>query len=203
MLKTAIGTALAAAAMIFATAAGAQAASHPLFGQRLIIKNKLPEDESKNRVVFSTRGAVVSPAPGSGGDPTCAGAGGGGATLEIKSPTSGESLSVSLPCAGWEQERRGNGYKYRERQLAQSPCRSVQIKDGRYVKATCQGRGASVLDFDLSLGVHQAPIDVTLRLGSTPEIYCAQWGGHVRKNGTDGKTFLAARSNPPAACPVP
>jgi hypothetical protein len=205
MRKMAMGVACAAG-ILAAGASGsglALAASQSVYGQRLIIKNSIPEDESKNKIVVQSRSALITvPAPLSAGDPTCAGAGGGGASLEVSSPTSGETVTLDLPCENWEIGGRGGGFRYLDRQLVTSACRNIQIKGGRSIKVTCQGKGPSVLDYDLQLGVHQHPVNVILRLGATPEIYCMQFGGLQRKNGTDAKTYFATRAFAPTGpCP--
>jgi hypothetical protein len=201
MRTTAIGIALAAA--LLAAGQRAEAGSQPVYGQRLIIKNALPNDESRNKIsVVGRSGLITTPTPASDGDPTCGGAGGGGASLELTSETSGETVTLALPCENWQESRRGGGYEYLDRSLTASACRRIQIKAGKSIKATCQGKGPSVLDFDLELGVHQLPVDVTLRLGTGPEAYCMRFGGQSRRNGTDAKTLFASRAiAPTGACP--
>jgi len=203
MRKMASGFALAAWLLAAGSSGTALAASQSVYGQRLIIKNSIPEDESKNKIVVVARsGLIDNPPPLSGGDPTCDGAGGGGATLEVTSSTSGETVTLALPCQNWEVNRRGDGFKYTDRNLATSACRTILVKNARTIKATCQGRGASVLDYDLQLGVHQHPVDVVFRLGATPQVYCLRFGGFARKNGTDGKTYFATRAPAPTGtCP--
>lgn len=203
MWKMARRFALAAGLLAAGSGGMALAASQSVYGQRLIIKNSIPEDEARNKIVVVAKsGLIATPQPLSGGDPTCTGAGGGGATLEVTSPTSGETVTLALPCQNWGVNRRGGGFKYLDRNLTTSACRSVLVKTARGIKATCQGRGPAVLDYDLQLGVHQYPVDVVLRLGATPEVYCLRFGGFARKNGTDGKTFFATRAPAPTgACP--
>src|SRR5262249_7560138 len=44
---------------------------------------------------------IAVPAPGSAGDPTATGATGGGGTLTVYNPDSGETFTAPLPAAGW------------------------------------------------------------------------------------------------------
>ena len=197
MDKRMIALAIVGAALLGA-AGVATAATSLLYGQRMTIKNKLPEDESKNKIVFLAKDPqVVAGALGSSGDPTCSGAGGGGGSLTVTSQYSGQTFTTTLPCTNWRSLRGGRGYKYSDRRGTSGPCKSVQILDGKLAKASCLGKGAAVLGFDLQLGVPQNPVDVSLRIGTAPDVYCLSFGGVVRKNGTDAKTFLARSAPPP------
>ena len=132
-------------------------------GSKLMIRNAAPDNEYKNRIVFRGKGLVADvPLPGSPDDPTC----GGGATasIEVTSPTSGESFSQMLPCANWEQT--AGGYRYHDPEIDDGPCRLVSFEPASAIKALCSGSGPSVLDFDLEPGLAQAPIIVTLTLGT-------------------------------------
>lgn len=179
-----------------------RAADHLVDGRRLVIKNRVPDNEQRNRVIFAARsGALALAPPGSAGDPTCAGVGGGGALLTISSARSGQSHSTPLPCQNWSAAP--SGYKYRDRELDDGTCKLIVIRDGRVLRATCLGSGPTNLDYDLQVGQSQDPIDVSLELGTGPERYCLSFGGTVRADGSNGASFFARNSPAPTACPGP
>jgi hypothetical protein len=174
----------------------------PISGAKLLIKNRLPDDESRNRILFVSRDRGISMGlPGSAEDPRC-GFGNGG-SIEISSSTSGQNVSAPLPCENWQllgKQTNPAGYRYRDRELADGPCRTVVLKHGRSARALCLGRGLSLLDYDLQEQEHQAPVSVLLTTGGSAR-YCSEFGGEIRKDGTDGKTFLARDALPPPGCP--
>ncbi|MBM4266640.1 MAG: hypothetical protein FJ144_08525 [Deltaproteobacteria bacterium] len=53
---------------------------------------------------------------------------------------------------------------------------------------------------DLQVGQSEAPVRVELTIGETWR-YCAEFGGFVVHDGSDGKSFLAKLSPTPAGCP--
>lgn len=193
------GSGLLAAAVLCA-AQPAPAVDTLLAGTRLVIDNRLPDDEQRNRIALSARSGTlgISP-PGSTGDPTCEGAGGGGGRLIFTSAATGESHTTELPCQNWTGRKTGS-WRYADRQVDDGTCTMVQIRTDRSLRATCLGRGPTELDFDLQPGAAQAPIDVTLELGTGPDRYCLRFGGIVKHDGSDGKKFFARASTAPAAC---
>lgn len=197
-------TSIAALLALTGLAAGARAlaADHLVPGRRLVIKNQIPDNEQRNRILLSARsGALTMAAGGSGGDPTCTGAGGGGGQITFTSSASGESHTSPLPCQNWKAGR--GAYRYQDRAVADGTCKLIVLRGGRVLRATCLGRGPTVLDYDLRVGQRQDPIDVTLELGTEPYRYCMRFGGNVRADGSDGTSFFARESAAPAACPVP
>jgi hypothetical protein len=180
--------------------APAMAATALLAGKRLSITNRIPDNETRNTLTFTARAEdlAISP-PGSNGDPTCAGAGGGGGRITVTSVTTGESHTAVLPCANWTGRKTGS-WRYNDRFLTDSTCKRVEIRSTRSLKAVCLGRGSSVLDFDLREGVAQQPIDVVLEVGAGPDRYCMRFGGIVKLDGSNGKKFLARDSTAPSAC---
>jgi hypothetical protein len=195
---------LLAAALLIAMSsatAPAMAATALLAGKRLSITNRVPDNEMRNTLTFTARSEelAISP-PGSDGDPTCAGAGGGGGRITVTSLTTGESHTAVLPCANWTGRKTGS-WRYNDRFLEVSTCKRVEIRSTRSLKAVCLGRGPSMLDFDLREGEAQQPIDVMLEVGAGPDRYCMRFGGEVKFDGSNGKKFLARDSAPPSACP--
>ncbi len=179
----------------------------PRTGFQLLIKNKLPDDEAKNKIVFMTRDTgITAPDPGSSDDPRCVADGGSGtgAVIAITSTTSGQSFSWPLPCENWRligSETSPKGFHYRDKELDEGPCKLVLVKPAKLARAICQGRGPAALDYDLQTGQLQSPVSVVLRLGEAHG-QCAEFdAASVVKDGSDGKTFLAKRAAAPASCP--
>src|SRR6185503_10631065 len=88
-------------------------------GQKLLIKNVLPDDAAKNLIAIGTKDpAITVPAPGTPSDPRCTS--GSTAllttTLTIRSATSGQSYSTPLPCYDWDTigpPSASRGYKFK------------------------------------------------------------------------------------------
>lgn len=194
--------AAAAAVLCLAMApAAAQAVDSLLPGKRLIINNRIPDDERRNKILVTARSADLSISPpGSTGDPTCAGAGGGGGRLTVRSLATGETHTTPLPCENWTGRKTGS-WRYNDRFLAVGTCKRVEIRTARTLKAICLGRGPSVLDFDLRQGEPQLPIEVTLEVGA--DRYCMRFEGSGKNDGSNGKKLLARDSAAPVACPAP
>ena len=177
-------------------------------GKKLKIRNKLPDDASKNRLLFDSRDAsITAPAPGSVGDPRCGTAGAGG-RIHVSSATSGQSFSQDLPCQNWSligSEANPQGYRYADTKLADGPCKLVLLRSGSRLKASCRGGGPFLLDYDLQAGQSEAPVTVTVETGQLglpgAQGYCAKFGGVVKKDGSDGKSYLAKNAPAPASCP--
>jgi hypothetical protein len=184
---------------------------HPLSGRNLRIQNALPDDPTRNRLVFVSKDPGISVgAVGSDSDPRCQEHGGGdaGGRLEVESLTSGEHFVADLPCENWRLWGRdpgaGNlprGYKYMDRRLDAGPCRLVLIKPGRVLSAVCRGGGPSPVDFDLKEGRVHAPVRVSIAAGSL--VQCARFGGTVKKDGSDGESLRLSRAPRPDSCLVP
>jgi hypothetical protein len=175
--------------------------------RRLVIRNRLPDNESRNRIVFVSRGPGIAAAtPGSAGDPRC-GAGDGG-ELEIYSASSGQSLQAFLPCQNWTllgKEQSPRGYRYLDREMDDGPCKVVMIRQavpGQYVRARCLGRGPALLAYDLQVGQAQEPVRVRLTTGASVT-YCTEFSADIRRDGSNGKIFLAGISDAPSGCPPP
>jgi len=202
VLRKILGIALLSGAAL-AAGANAHAADTLLGGKRLIIGNSAPDSEKRNRIVVTARDATLGiSAPGSAGDPTCDGAGGGGARITFTSVTSGESHTTLLPCQNWTGRKTGS-WRYRDTELDDSTCQVVQIRSTRTLRAVCLGRGPTLLDFDLVEGQAQTPIDVTLELGTGPDRYCLRFGGTVKADGANGRKLFASDSPAPVACAPP
>jgi len=199
MSRTTLAILLAAATL--GGSATARAADQFVPGMRLVITNRLPDQEHRNRLTVTGRsGSVSIQPPGSAGDPTCTGEGGGGGRLTVRSALTGETHTTELPCENWTGRKAGS-WRYNDREMDEGTCKRVEIRSNRTVRALCYGRGPSVLDFDLRPGDRQDPIDVVLEVGAVPERYCMRFGGTVGKDGSNGKNFMARKSAAPIACP--
>ncbi len=199
MSRTTLAILLATATL--AGGAAAHAADQLVPGMRLVITNRLPDQEKRNSLTVTGRSSSISiQPPGSAGDPTCAGAGGGGGRLIVRSALTGETHTTELPCENWTGRKSGS-WRYNDRELDDGTCKRVEIRGTRTVRVLCHGRGPTVLDFDLRPGERQDPIDVVLEVGTAPERYCMRFGGTVRKDGSDGKRFMARKSPAPSECP--
>jgi len=164
-------------------------------GSKLTIRNALPDNESKNAITMRAKGLSVDlPFPGSPDDPTCAG--GGASSLTVSSSASGAFFTQDLPCANWVQTF--TGYRYRDRAMAAGPCKDVYFRPAGVTSVACTGRGPGVLNFDLEPGLAQVPVVVRLTMGT--KSYCTAFGGTLKKDGTDGKRFLAINAGAPTEC---
>ncbi|MBM4247395.1 MAG: hypothetical protein FJ148_27010 [Deltaproteobacteria bacterium] len=193
-----LASAVALAALFASTQAGAAMTLLP--GKRLVILNRAPDNEARNKITVTARSGdlAISP-PGSNGDPTCTGAGGGGGRLTVTSLITDDTHTTPLPCQNWTGRKTGS-WRYNDRFLGDGTCKRVEIRSSRTLKAICLGRGSSVLDFDLREGQAQHPIDVKLELGTGPDRYCMRFGGSVVLDGANGKKFLARDSAAPSDC---
>lgn len=179
-------------------------ASQPLAGKSLSIKDNAAQRASRSFKVSLADAAIVLPAPGSADDPTTAGAAGGGMRLSVSDPSSGETAAYSLPASGWTGSGTPAGtagYKYKDSQLENGPCKSASLKAGTF-KASC--RGARV---GFSLDDPSAPtLVVSFQTASQPPL-CGEFGpADVSKYepATTGKGQLKARDAPaPPACTLP
>jgi len=162
-------------------------------------------DPGKRRFTFKSMtrrdGAdhrIVVPAPGSIGDPTATGPG-GGASLTVFNPDSGETFSATLPAANWTPSH-GTGFDYKDPHGAIT--RVSVSADHLMVK----GQGAA---FGYSLDEpRQGTIAVRLQLGSAAP-WCAEAPAKATgkppvtvKN--DKQDRFTAQSNAPAPdqCPI-
>lgn len=173
------------------------ALAHPLGGNRLLIKNALPDDERKNRISVKVDDPNLwLPVPGSSTDPTLA-----GAVLRVESATSNQVFEQFLPASNWRRKGAGQAtasYKYLDPELDDGACKTASVTKGK-AAFSCTGKGPMSLDYDLVAGQPQAPVRVTLQYA--PGVgYCAEFGGLVTHDGADGRSFGAKRAPAPATC---
>ena len=173
-------------------------------GKKLLIKNKLPDDETKNKVVLLSKDtSITTPAPGSGNDPRCNvdPPGTVKATLTLSSTTSGQTHTTNLPCQNWSllgSTTSPKGYKYSDPELDDGTAKKIIWKNGKQLKASLFGKGSSTLNYDLQIGTSQG--DVAVKFVSQSAVVCMSCAGLPFKDGSDGKVFLGKDCAAPAAC---
>lgn len=173
-------------------------------GDRIQIRNRIPDDESKNQiVVVSKDSALAIPVPGSSGDPRCLAAPAGTvkATLTIASETSGQVHETDLPCQNWSllgSPSNPRGYRYRDTQLDDGTARKIVWKAGKVFKASLHGKGPTALDYDLQIGVSEGTVRASLR--TMLDSLCFECSAPPGKDGQLGHLFLGRDCPPPASC---
>jgi DNA-binding beta-propeller fold protein YncE len=175
---------------------------------KIQVKNALPADESKNRIVAQSRDVLVVPAPpGANGDPRCGSDPNGTvkAKIMVASATSGQSYSTDLPCQNWVMIGKATtpkGYKYTDPGLIDGTTLKAVWKKKSF-KASLSGKGPTVLGYDLQVGTSQDPVTVEFQSGGTR--LCLQCAAFRGKTGADGKQFLGKGKTCPAptACAGP
>src|SRR6185503_11171642 len=171
-------------------------------GTKLEVKNANPDVESKRKiVVVSKDAAIVAPPPGDPGDPRCGSDPSGTvkATIRVLSPTTGKSHETDLPCQNWSlvgSAAAPKGYRYRDAEQNEGTARTVTWRSSQ-LKATLTGQGPTTLDYDLQVGVDEAP--VAARFSSAPITICLECTAYNGKNGSNGKQFLGRK----LTCPAP
>jgi hypothetical protein len=169
---------------------------------KLQVKNTIPDDELKRKIVVLSKDAAISPPPpGSPSDPRCGSDPFGTvkAKLRVVSTTSGQSESTDLPCQNWGligSAASPKGYQYKDPEQNDGTAKSVKWK-ARQLKATLSGKGPTTLDYDLQVGVDQTPVAARFSSGQvTICLACTAFNG---KTGADGKQFLGKTQT----CPAP
>ncbi len=173
------------------------ASTQPVAAKKLLIKNTLPDDPTKNKIIVLSKDPLVSvPSPGSGNDPQCGVSAPGTvkATLLLAS-TFGESVSANLPCQNWSVSGSGK-YTYKDADLSEGTVKKVVWKQGQ-LKAVLLGRGPTPLAFNLIPGVDQGLVSVQLDSGA--QHICMLCDDFQGANGSNGKKFLGKEP----VCPAP
>ncbi len=191
-------TGVAFVAALVACGGSALAVDQTLVGKKLLILNPL-SGPANNKVVYLSKDTTIALPADATQDPRCPAAGSNSSTLTVGSVTSGESLTIALPCGNWTVNGAGNTYKYKD--TTGASCKIVIVKGGRLNKAVCKGTQVS---YDLT-AVDQTSVDVVLRAGSAPRRWCSSFsalpnGCTVVKNGSDGKKYLAKNCTTAAPC---
>jgi hypothetical protein len=169
-----------------------------LTARRLIVKNRLPDVVQKRRgKLVSVDPATIAAPSGSGGDPR----GVGGAIRFVGASSGHDTGLLPLPAGNWRiigSESALRGWRYRDPEQDDGPCKVVLIRDGRVVKVLCSGK-VSAFPYDLVQGVDEGKLGVVLTTGTRG--YCFELDAFNAKNGADGRLFLGKNAPAPAACP--
>lgn len=179
-----------------------------LLGRVAVITNKAPDDFEKSGGKWTASGPeIVAPLRGSSSDPRCNAHPPGTvkATVRFLSATSGEDVTIELPCQNWSVtgsnkataiEKRG--YKYSDSKREDGPCTSVKLKGTKRLSVSCKGKpGAASFDYDLQPGASQGAVTATLELGLFK--YCAEFEPVL--DGSDGKKYKGKSIMVPVSCP--
>ncbi len=168
-----------------------------LTGKTLVMKDK-DGDPSKRKVVYLSKDAGAPLLVGAEA-PTQA-----GASVTLYSPSTGEKDTFDLPAGGWKglgNPPGSKGYKYKDKQQANGPCKVAVIKPGKLLKAVCKG---SQIGFSLD-EASQGSLGVRVRVGNSA--VCSVFGGTIKKDigAAPGKTgIFKAKDAPPAtSCVIP
>ncbi len=165
----------------------------------------VPIDLDRRRLRFRSAphqgspSGVTQPAPGSVGDPTSAGASGGGATLTVYNAAGApQKVVLALPAALWKMVGAAGGpaYVYRDPQRTAGDVTSATLRNGRL---TVSGKGPGLYDL---AGAPQGSMALRLRLGSASEL-CAVAAARSPSSSNDTLERFVGTPNtpPPAACP--
>ncbi|RMD83861.1 MAG: hypothetical protein D6815_05500 [Candidatus Dadabacteria bacterium] len=175
-------------------------------GRKLVIKDHA-SDPTRRRARFISKDSAMTDIalPGEPGDPTCSGPGGGGGLLRlIGTGGSGQDTgNIALPCENWKPigpASAPKGYRYRDKEQDQGPCKFVLIRAGKLVRASCSGKNpASPLPYDLT-AAGEGSVAVMLQTGAS-FTYCAEFPGSSGTVFRDNERLFSARNAPaPAGC---
>ncbi|MEO2169659.1 MAG: hypothetical protein ABGY42_16375 [bacterium] len=143
---------------------------------------------------------VVAPAFGEAGDPTPAGASGGGGTLTIYrvSGDADDAVRLDLPASRWEQSGSPArpGYRYKDTRLEDGPISKIRLRNGTL---TIAGKGEGLYTLD---GAPQGRMALRLELGSG-SILCAAAGAKDPANKNDSTARFIGEQASPAPDPCP
>ncbi len=171
--------------------------------KKILIRDRLDDDESKRKIVLLSKDAgVTPPAPSSADDPRCNGSplGTVKASVTIASAASGQSHTTPLPCENWKMLGRSSnpkGFRYKDKELDDGTAKVVVWKQGK-LRLVLKGKGVTNLDYDLTTGLSQATVDVSF--DSNGDLWCMACPPFNGKDGSDGKKFLGKNCAAPLAC---
>jgi len=166
-----------------------------LAGRQLVVQDAADPSKRKLSLTAEDDVAIVG-ASGGPADPTRT-----GAELALFNPLTGELSVVALPASKWTglgDPAGADGYQYADSGQSVGPCRSVALKRGEALKASCSGRG---LGFTLNEPAQRA-LAVALRTGALE--HCLYFGGRIVKDvpaaGSRIGEFQATNAPAPWAC---
>ena len=186
--------------------------SIPVFGNTLLVANKVPDDKEKNKGIWKAKDpAIVVPLRGSLGDPRCNAdpAGTVKAGVRFLSTTSGQDTGLlPLPCQNWTAtggQKVGSvpkrGYKYADAKLLDGPCNSVKIVGTKTISVSCKGKGdTNDFLYDLVPGTNEGAITAVLEVRG--QRFCSEVPATPGTDGSDGKKFKGKNAPAPGGCPA-
>jgi hypothetical protein len=172
----------------------------PLRGRRLSIRTP-PAEPSRNSVTFISTDPGLEMPNELLDDPRCPPVGSGslasGARLRVVGD--GGSFTIDLPCVNWSANGAGSRFRYRD--ASGATCRSIVLKAGRLLKASCKGPQVAY-----ALSAAQGNVSVVLATGdpTANRKYCATYGPRtaatIVHDGAAGRRSGAVNAGP-GACP--
>jgi hypothetical protein len=168
-----------------------------LVGKKIVLVDNPDNNESRRRIVVLTKDAPATPALGSAGDPRCGSDPSGTvkARLRVESSNTTQAHETPLPCQNWTllgSPTSPRGYRYRDPELDDGTALRVVWKTDRLLKAVLNGRGPSVLNYDLD----EPPQGfINVQLTSGPERVCFRC-----LDPTGSNRVVTTACNAPATC---
>lgn len=165
-------------------------------GKSLVVKDHT--ESRRRKLVFQLRDPQIDVSTDKGANPMFH-----GATLQLYSESTGQSVCVPLPAQHWTSK--GSTFSYRDTSYLSGPCKSAKAEAGLF-RMTCNGQ-VKDLDYGLSLS---KPRSLTAILQTGSARYCTVFGGSVSATAyTDPETgvtrgeFKAKSAPVPPTCPQP
>ena len=168
----------------------------PVSGRRLFIRTP-PSDPSRNTLTLVSTDAGLELPQGVIDDPRCPPVGSGSVTsgARLRVVGDGGNFTLDLPCVNWSANGAGTRYRYRD--ATGATCRSIVLRAGRLLKASCKGAQVAY-----ALGAPQGNVHVVLSTGdpAANRKYCATFGpltsATVVRDGSDGRSYAATDASP-------
>lgn len=175
-------------------------AGTPISGRKLFIRTP-PGDPSGNKLTLISTDPSLELPQDVVDDPRCPPVGSGSITsgARLRVVGDGGNFSIDLPCVNWSANSTGTRFRYRD--ASGTSCRSVVLRAGKLLKASCKGPQVAY-----ALTAPQGNIFVVLSTGdpATNHKYCATFGAQtsatILRDGSDGRSYSALQAGP-GACP--
>ncbi len=162
--------------------------------KKLLIKDD--PNPSRRKIVFLSKDAAIDTTNPAGIDPASE-----GAFLHVYNSATGDSACFVLPAPFWTAKGRlpSPSFKYSDKNFANGACKTVMIKDGKLLQATCQAK-TQPITYSLNEPTQGS---VAVMFGSGDTRYCTVLGGTVQKDSATSRQFSAKDAAAPASCPAP
>jgi cysteine-rich repeat protein len=180
----------------------------PVSGGQLVIKNAVPDVAAKSKAVVKSKdSSIVAAAAGGPDDPRLV----GGSIRFTSDTTASDTGSLPLPAVGiqgfpnWSpigNAANPSGWKYKDKEQDDGPCKVLVLKFGKNLKAVCSGKNPSQpFPFDLQVGQSEGNIAAALTIGTLR--HCMEFPPFSDKDGSNGKLFASKNVPAPSACVSP